>query len=217
MKSFFSVISAFILGGCVLIIGVQNPVHSILILILVFLFGSVLLFMLQVEYFAILFMLVYIGAIVVLFLFIVMMLEIKVVNSIERFKDFFSIRNLIISVLMIQVLFFVSDSFFDLVYILDIIKEYNLYNILTEVNLYTNYGMLIQVTDHLKGLGGVLFTEYKLSIMIGALLLFLSMVGAIVMTVEPAVAQTIKVQDANFQALRNVNNVIKRGTIVLQK
>jgi NADH-quinone oxidoreductase subunit J len=139
MNYFFSILSALLLGGCILVIGVQNPVHSILILILVFLFSSILLFILQLEYFALLFMLVYIGAIVVLFLFIVMMLEIKMVNSSERFKDFFSIRNLILGILLLQVLFFVSDDVIDLFYILNVLQNKSIASVLTEINLFTNY------------------------------------------------------------------------------
>lgn len=211
MNYFFSILSALLLGGCILVIGVQNPVHSILILILVFLFSSILLFILQLEYFALLFMLVYIGAIVVLFLFIVMMLEIKMVNSSERFKDFFSIRNLILGILLLQVLFFVSDDVIDLFYILNVLQNKSIASVLTEINLFTNYSWLIQPTDHIKGLGAVLFTEYKMPIILGALLLFLSMVGSIVMTVEPVLVKVVKAQDPNFQALRNVNNVLRRG------
>jgi hypothetical protein len=48
-------------------------------------------------------------------------------------------------------------------------------------------------------------------IILGALLLFLSMVGSIVMTVEPVLVKVVKAQDPNFQALRNVNNVLRRG------
>ena len=73
-------------------------------LILVFLLGCLMLFMLQMEYFALLFVIVYVGAIVVLFLFIVMMLEIKMINTAERFRDLFSYRSLIIAFFLLEIL-----------------------------------------------------------------------------------------------------------------
>ena len=64
-------ISAFRIATCLLVVAVQNPVHSLLLLIRVFLRGTLLLFSLQRDYFAILFLIVYVGAIVVLFLFVI--------------------------------------------------------------------------------------------------------------------------------------------------
>jgi NADH:ubiquinone oxidoreductase subunit 6 (subunit J) len=201
MEYFLSFISAFLFGGCTLVIGVQNPIHSILILILVFLLGSILLFVLQVEYFALLFMIVYVGAIVVLFLFIVMMLEIKMVNVSERFRDLFSFRNLILAFLVIEVLLLSSSDVLDIAPFLNLQGDDILY--FKEANLYTDYSKILQRTDHLRGIGGVLYTEYKLSVFLAAVLLFLSMVGSIVMTLDSDAIKTIKMQDANHQALRH--------------
>ena len=110
MEFFITFILSFIFGASTLVIGVKNPIHSILILILVFFLGSVLLFFLCMEYFALLFLIVYVGAIVVLFLFIVMMLEIKMVNSSERFSDLLSFKNLILLFLVLEVLVFSTEE-----------------------------------------------------------------------------------------------------------
>lgn len=74
LSSFLTVI---LYGNSILIVASTNPIHSILILILVFLVGSLFLFLLKVEYLALLQLIVYVGAIVVSFLFIVMMLGIN--------------------------------------------------------------------------------------------------------------------------------------------
>jgi NADH-quinone oxidoreductase subunit J len=110
MEFFITFILSFIFGASTLVIGVKNPIHSILILILVFFLGSILLFFLCMEYFALLFLIVYVGAIVVLFLFIVMMLEIKMVNSSERFSDLLSFKNLILLFLVLEVLVFSTEE-----------------------------------------------------------------------------------------------------------
>ena len=204
MQHLISFITAFLFGGCVLVVGVQNPIHSILILILVFILGTVLLFILQVEYFALLFLIVYVGAIVVLFLFIVMMLEIKMLNVTEKLKDFFSFRNIVISFFLIELLIYTNSNILDLMPILEMVSDNNLYSILKETNLYLDFGKLLNKTDHLRAIGGVLFLEYNISVMIAALLLFLSMVGSIVMTLETDSFKKVKVQDSNLQALVNL-------------
>lgn len=206
MTYFISFITAFLFGGCVLVVGVQNPIHSILILILVFVLGSILLFVLQVEYFAILFMIVYVGAIVVLFLFIVMMLEIKMINVAEKLKDFFSFRNIILSFLLMEVLIYLSYNFLDIIPIIELAVENNIFSILNETNIFLDFSKILNKTDHIRAIGGILFLEYNISVMLAALLLFLSMVGSIAMTLDVDSLKKVKVQDANIQALINLNS-----------
>ncbi len=135
-------------ASCVLVVGVQNPIHSILILILVFFFGSVLLFVLQVEYFALLFMIVYVGAIVVLFLFIVMLLEVKMINVVDRFRDLFSFKNLFLAFLFLEILLFLNEGFFDLIPVL-MLSEENFFDSLVETNLYISQNKLLSRSDQL--------------------------------------------------------------------
>jgi hypothetical protein len=71
---------------------------------------------------------------------------------------------------------------------------------LKEINLYVDYSLLLQKTEHLYGFGSVLFTENKLAIILAALLLLLSMVGSIVMTLTHSF--NLKKQDLNVQALQ---------------
>jgi NADH-quinone oxidoreductase subunit J len=117
-------LGAFIGGTCLLVVGVQNPIHSLLLLIVVFLIGTLLLFTLQREYFAILFLIVYVGAIVVLFLFVIMILEIKIVNVAMRFRDIFSYRNIVIGVLFAEVVLLSNQNSFDLAPFLSITADF---------------------------------------------------------------------------------------------
>jgi len=66
------------------------------------------------EYYARLFLIVYVGAIVVLFLFIIRRLELKRVNVATRLSDLFSFRHLILLCVISQTLFIISTQFFDL-------------------------------------------------------------------------------------------------------
>jgi NADH-quinone oxidoreductase subunit J len=77
---FFS-LSFLLVISAILVISAQNPVHSVFFLILVFLTSAIFLFLLEVEFISLLFVLVYVGAIAVLFLFVVMMLDIKVTRA----------------------------------------------------------------------------------------------------------------------------------------
>ena len=114
MSFSYSILSSFICGICLLVIGTANPIHAILLLIRIFFLGTILLFCLQIEYYAMLFLIVYVGAIVVLFLFIIRILELKRVNVARRIADLFSFRHLIFVCFVFQVLYFINGSFFDL-------------------------------------------------------------------------------------------------------
>lgn len=96
----------------------------------------------------------------------------------------------------------VSQGVFDLSPVLSLLEAENVSLFFRESNLSVDYGTLLQRTDHLRGIGGVLFTEYKLALILAALLLLLSMIGSIVMTLDSVSLTTIKVQNANVQSLR---------------
>jgi NADH:ubiquinone oxidoreductase subunit 6 (subunit J) len=133
---FVQIIGAFRCGTCLLVIGVQNPIHSILLLIRVFFLGTLLLFFLQREYYARLFLIVYVGAIVVLFLFIIRRLELKRVNVTRRLRDLFSFRHVILGFLLLEVLFLVSQDFFDVTSFLYSISDISDSSSFIEANNY---------------------------------------------------------------------------------
>ncbi len=214
---FVQIIGAFRCGTCLLVIGVQNPIHSILLLIRVFFLGTLLLFFLQREYYARLFLIVYVGAIVVLFLFIIRRLELKMVNVARRLRDMFSFRHVILGFFLLEVLFLISQDFFDLTAFMAPLVDVSDISIFTEANNYLDWSKLLQRTDHLRALGGVLYTEYKVTIILASLLLFLSRVGALAVTLflssstEIFKVQEISVrkrQDANHQAMRHPSLLI---------
>ena len=190
-------------GLASLVIGIKNPIYSLLILIFLFVLGSGLLFVLQLEYFSLLFIIVYVGVIVVLFLFIVMMLEIKIFNVSQKITDLFYYRSWILIFFFLEIFLFFSQDFFDLISLFTVIKETQL--VFHESNLYIDYSLLLQRTDHLRGLGNILFTEYKIALILASLLLLLSMIGSIVMTLDNSIYTTLKQQNANVQSLRNSN------------
>ena len=208
---FLQLVGAFRCGTCLLVIGAQNPVHSLLLLIRVFALGTLLLFTLHREYFALLFLIVYVGAIVVLFLFVIRRLEIKRINVTRRLRDLIAPRHLVVGVLLLEVLLLASADAFDLAPFLTSETPARI-----ESNSRVDWATLLYRTDPLRALGGLLFTEYATTLLLAALLLTLARVGAIGLSLLPnpltaeevagaaTVPHTIlKRQDPNHQARRH--------------
>ena len=74
----FYIFSSIAIVSSLMLISARNPVHSVLFLVLVFCNAAGLLILLETEFLAMLFLVVYVGAIAVLFLFVVMMLNVRV-------------------------------------------------------------------------------------------------------------------------------------------
>ena len=111
MEFFFFFLFCCCFTCATFVIGIVNPIHSILLLILVFFFGSILLLLLNVEFFAIIFLIVYVGAIAVLFLFMVMTLDIKIANVSQKIQDFFSYKSVVGILLLLNLLFFFLQKY----------------------------------------------------------------------------------------------------------
>ena len=77
---FFYIFSIFLVISAFMVVVSQQPIFSLLFLVSCFLFSAFLLFLMECELLALLFIVVYVGAIAILFLFAVMMLETKLVN-----------------------------------------------------------------------------------------------------------------------------------------
>lgn len=155
--------------------------------------------MFALDYFALLFLIVYVGAIVVLFLFIVMMLELKMVNLTERFSDLFNYRNLVLPALFIEILLLEQSDIFT--GISNVFSNEN--PLLAESNLYVDYSKVLVQTDLIAALGVSMFLYEKTGILLSSLLLFVSMVGSIVLTMDSKALHSLKGQDANLQAMRS--------------
>jgi NADH-ubiquinone oxidoreductase chain 6 len=91
----------------IMVIASKNPIHSILYLILVFCNVTFVLIILGVEFIAIIFLIVYVGAIAVLFLFVVMMLNIKIIELDEVFWKYIPVGLVISSCFLFQLFYFV--------------------------------------------------------------------------------------------------------------
>ena len=112
IEYFYSLICAFLIIVCLFVFLADNPVHSVLFLILAFFNSSVLLFTLNIEFLGIILIIIYVGAIAVLFLFVVMMLNIKIV--LLNFKLYYVLFFIISAILFQQISFILLNFFIQL-------------------------------------------------------------------------------------------------------
>ena len=171
-----------------------NPVHSVLFLILVFFNISGILILLGLEYFALVFIIIYIGAIAVLFLFIVMMLNIKIIELKDNFWRYMPIGLFLTFLFILEIFFLISDN-------LNIL----IFNFLDYLN-YINWIDYFHNLFTLEIIGEILYTYYFFSFLLGGLILFLAMFGSILLTLNQS--QTVKRQKIYKQILRSSSSVI---------
>jgi len=140
----------------------KNPVSSVFWLVLAFANASLLLLLLGLEFLPILFIIVYVGAIAIIFLFVVMLLNIKLVEISENATRYAPIGTIV-----------------GLVFLYEIMRIFNLETIEKDMNSidYTN---IFQETN-IKLIGQLLYTEYWIYFIVSSLILLVSMVGAIVL------------------------------------
>ena len=167
---FFSLI--LILSSFMVII-VQNAVHSVLFLVLSFISSASLLFLLECEFVALLFIMIYVGAIAVLFLFVVMMLDVKTLNIKKDIVKYFPFGSFIGIIFLTEILLVVSDTF-----------KTNPYIDSSLFNYYTNWLDKIDSLTELESIGQLLYTHYVLQFLIAGNILLLSVIGAVSLTIN---------------------------------
>ena len=143
----------------------KNPILSVFWLVLAFANASLLLLLLGVEFLPILFVIVYVGAIAILFLFVVMLLNIKLVEITENATRYAPIGIITGFIFLYQILYS-----FDSINTNNSISEYNT-TLFTEFFNQTNIELV----------GQLLYTEYWIYFLVSSLVLLVSMVGAIVL------------------------------------
>ena len=162
---FFYFFSFIVILSSFLVIFVSNPVHSVLFLIFTFFNAAIVFLIFEAEFLAMTLLIVYVGAVAVLFLFVVMMLNVSESTIKEGFLRYFPFGLLLISIFLIELfMIFNSDKI--------IFPE----NGLLKINEITNLGM-----DNTKSLGLFLYTDYFIIFQISGFLLLLAMIGAIVL------------------------------------
>ena len=109
----FYLFSGVLIASAVMVISSRNPVHSVLFLILAFVNAAALFLMMGAEFLAMILVIVYVGAVAVLFLFVVMMLDVDFAALREGFLSYLPIGGLIGVVFLIELLLVVGGWVMD--------------------------------------------------------------------------------------------------------
>src|SRR6201996_6197294 len=102
---FFYLFSIVLIGAAFMVIASKNPVHSVLFLILAFVNAAGLFLLLEAEFLAMILIVVYVGAVAVLFLFVVMMLDVDFAELRQGFLKFLPIGVTISAIILVELLF----------------------------------------------------------------------------------------------------------------
>jgi NADH-quinone oxidoreductase subunit J len=176
--AFIAVASAF------MVISARNPVHSVLFLILVFFNAAGLFLLTGAEFLAMILLVVYIGAVAVLFLFVVMMLDIDFAQLRSGILQYAPVGALVGLILAAELIIVVGGS------------------VLTP-EAAQSITMPIPspaVRTNTQALGDVLYTNYVYFFQVSGLILLVAMIGAIVLTLRHR--ENIKRQDISKQVAR---------------
>ena len=164
----FYLFAAITIGSAVMVISARNPVHSVLFLILAFFNAAGLFVLMGAEFLAMILVVVYVGAVAVLFLFVVMMLDINFVELRQGFLQYLPIGALVGIVLLAELIAVLGG-----------------WVMAPEVGMATSLPIAPpdQVTNT-QALGEVLYTKYIYLFQAAGLVLLVAMIGAIVLTLR---------------------------------
>lgn len=177
--AFTAVISAL------MVVSARNPVHSVLFLILTFFTTSGLFVLIGAEYLAMLLIVVYVGAVAVLFLFVVMMLDIDFVELKQGFMRYLPVGGLVAAALF-GIFFLVNSARIEAK---------------VDKSILSSPTPSMDVANNAEAMGKILYTDYILFFQLAGLVLFVAMIGAIVLTLHHR--QNVKRQSVSKQTARN--------------
>ena len=184
----FYLFAGLLVLSATMVVIARNPVHSALFLVLAFFCSAAIWLLLQAEFLAIVLILVYVGAVMVLFLFVVMMLDINLTPLREGFARFLPV-GLVVAVLMVVAMGVVIK------------------NVFIDVDNGSS-GLVQQGAEYNNSveLGRVLFTEYLYPFEIAGAILLVAIIAAISLTLRKG--RSKKTQDpANQVAVKRADRV----------
>ena len=162
----FYLFSAVLIAAAVMVIAGRNPVHSVLFLILAFFNAAALFVLLGAEFLAMILVIVYVGAVAVLFLFVVMMLDVDFAELKRGTVQYVPIGLLVAGILLAELVFAGAAWRFAAAapHVLASAKPAQISNT--------------------EALGRILYTDYIYYFQIAGLILLVAMIGAIVLTLR---------------------------------
>jgi NADH-quinone oxidoreductase subunit J len=165
---FFYLFSAILLFASFRVITAKNPVHAALLLVLAFFQASGIWMLLKAEFLSIALVLVYVGAVMVLFLFVVMMLDINMDKIRDGFWKHFPLAATIGVVIALEMIWVIMGN----------VRKSEPTQIITAA------GQAAGQYSNTKELGKLLYTQYLYPVQIAAVILLVAIVAAIALTLR---------------------------------
>jgi NADH-quinone oxidoreductase subunit J len=179
---FFYVFSIIAVASALMVIASRNPVHSVLFLILCFVNAAGLFMLAGAEFLALILIVVYVGAVAVLFLFVTMMLDVDFASLRQGMLQYAPV-GVVIGVILLLELLLVGGSY-----------------IMAPATTAASVVPIDHAIDNTRALGQVLYTRYVFLFQGAAGVLLVAMVGAIVLTLQHKT--NVKRQDVAHQTSR---------------
>ncbi len=186
---FFYIFATVMIASAGVVIFARNPVHSVLFLILAFCNGAGLFLLAGAEFLAMILIVVYVGAVAVLFLFVVMMLDVDFAELKQGFNKYLPVGALVGAVVLAE---------------LGVIAIG--WRSAPNASQAAQNPIVAQISNT-AALGQILYTKYVIFFQASALVLLTAMIGAIVLTLHHKPG--VKRQNIAEQNARNRHNVVE--------
>ena len=190
----FYVFAVVLVASGFMVIAARNPVHSVLFLILAFFNAAALFVLLGAEFLAMILVIVYVGAVAVLFLFVVMMLDINFTELREGFLQYLPVGAIIGVILCIELLLVLSPW---------VIGP-------DAAHIAAAPTPALADMSNTKALGRILYTQYVYLFQAAGLVLLVAMVGAIVLTLRAREGVRRQSAGAQFARRRELSVSLKK-------
>jgi NADH-quinone oxidoreductase subunit J len=164
----FYVFAFVVMASAAMVVVSRNPVYSVLFLILAFFNAAALFVLIGAEFIAMILIIVYVGAVAVLFLFVVMMLDINLTELREGFLKYLPVGALIGLVLLAEILLGLGV----------------IGGATTSLAGLDKASPQVITIDNTRAIGRVLYTQYFYLFQVAGLVLLVAMIGAIVLTLR---------------------------------
>jgi NADH-quinone oxidoreductase subunit J len=178
---FFYTFAAIVVASAVAVITVKNMVHAALSLVLTFFSVACTWILLRAEFLGIALVLVYVGAVMVLFLFVVMMLDIKAEQMREGFARYLPVATIVAVVMLVEMLGLIG------------------FRAMAQESLPAIDGATAAGVSNVKWLGLALFNQYLLPFEIAAIILTVAVIAAVMLTLRRR--SGVRTQDPSRQVL----------------
>jgi len=188
---FFLIFSSLAIISAGLVVLSKNAIHSVVALIFCFFNASALFLMLGAEFLAIILILIYVGAVMVLFMFVIMMMEVNFEKLREGFMQYLPLGLLISVVLLIEFSAAASSGVFQ-----DISQQ--------------GKALTAEVNNTVE-IGKVLYTQYMFAFEVAALILLVALIGAIVLTLRTR--KDVKYQNISKQVKASKADRLRKASL----